>query len=89
MSEAILPSIEQAEPDQKHHTISSAATVWTSRSSIVKGKHEGYTLKHYKLACQQSPRFVLVLCLYFQHIYGKHVWQKMLWLGTSVIAIAC
>ena len=88
MSEATLPSIEQAEPDQKHHTISSAATVRISRS-IVKGKHEGYTLKHYKLVCQQSPRFVLVLCLYFQHVYGKHVWQKMLWLGASVIAITC
>jgi len=65
LSEAMLQYIEQAEPDQKHHTRSSAS------SSIVKGKHEGCTLQHYKPWCWQSPGFVLVLCLYFQRIRQK------------------
>jgi uncharacterized membrane protein len=42
LNEAMLPSIEQAKPDQKHHTGSSAS------SSIAKGKHEGCTLQRYK-----------------------------------------
>jgi len=39
LSEAMLPSIEQAEPDQKRHAISSAS------SGIAKGKHEGCILQ--------------------------------------------
>lgn len=39
-SEAMLPSIEQAEPDQKHHTTSSAS------SSIVKGSSNAVTVCH-------------------------------------------
>lgn len=38
LSEAMLPSIQQAKPDQKHHT----------GSSIAKGKHEGCTLQRYE-----------------------------------------
>jgi hypothetical protein len=65
LSEAMLPSIEQAEPGQKHHTRSSAS------SSIAKGKYEGCTLQCYKPWCRQFPGFVLVLCLYFQRVRQK------------------
>ena len=43
VSEAMLPSVEQADPDQKHHTLNGAS------SNVVKGINEGCTLKCYKL----------------------------------------